>query len=140
MYITLQDMHEYTPEFLNYLKKRMYILGLSYLNSNRNKLQRIDEYLRETVYKGERKSVAYQIILQGLKNFTIKKASSKVIISINDSIKTQYSDVYTLSGLCQLIDQGNLELNPFPIFTYIFEYVREKITQIYVEYTFGVPV
>lgn len=139
MYITLQDMHEYTPVFLNYLKKRMYILGLDYLNKNRGKLVKVDTYLRETVFQGKRKSGAYQIILQGLRNFTIQKASSKVIISINDSVKTQYNDVYTLASICQLIDQGNLELNPFPIFTYVFEYVEERITQIYVEYTFGVP-
>lgn len=139
MYITLEDRQEYTTDFLNYLKKRMLIVGLEYVGQKRQKLIKTDQYLSTYLFKGTRKVNSYQIILSGLKNITFKKANSKVIISINESIKIPYSTTTSLSALCQLIDQGNLELNPFPVFTHVFKYAKEKITDVYSQYTFGVP-
>ena len=138
MYISIQDKQEYTPSFLKYLNKRMIITGLSYMNQKRSKLIPVNNYLKRYVFTGVRKPTAEQIIGAGLNNLQFKKSNSQVIIQINESIKVPQDRTVLLETACRLIDQGNLELNPFPIFTYVFKYVQDNLLQLYEDYSFGV--
>jgi len=99
------------------------MLGLDYLNSKKYKLVKTNQYLRKYIFTGIRKPTAEQIIVSGLNNFTFKRSNSKLVIAINESLKVPQVDTMLLSTACQLIDYGNIEMTPFPIFTYVFDYV-----------------
>lgn len=138
MYISIEDKKEYTQDFLKYLNKRMLTLGLTYMNQKRSKLIPVNNYLKESVFTGVRRPTAQQIIVAGLNNFQFKRTNSKLIIQINPSIKVPQVNSMLLETACKIIDQGNLELTPFPIFTYVFNYVKDNLLDIYSDYTFGV--
>ena len=139
MYITIDSNQKYTNDFLNYVKNRMFILGMNYLNEHRQKLTAVTEYLQSNLFTGVRKPTAEQIIVSGLKNIIYKRISDKIIFSIDEVRRVPQNDEFQLSTMCQLIDQGNLELQPFQIFTYVFQYVLMNMSSIYSDYTFGVP-
>ena len=101
----------------------MIIIGLSYMNQKRSKLIPVNNYLQRYLFTGVRKPTAEQIIVAGLNNLQFKKSNSQVIIQINESIKVPQDRTVLLETACRLIDQGNLELNPFPVFTHVFKYV-----------------
>ena len=139
MYINVQDKKEYTQDFINYLNKRMVLKGMEYLNQKRAKLASVNNYLKQIVFTGIRKPTAEQIVISGLNNFMFRKVGGKLIISINESVKVPQNDSFLLSSICQLIDQGNLEITPFPVFTYVLNYVLNNLSQIYLEYVLGIP-
>lgn len=139
MYINIKNDDEYTDDFLNFLKKRMILIGLEYLKNHRKKLLLTNQYLNNNVFKGIRKPSSEQIIIQGLNNIIFKKYYNKIIISIDNVIDVPQCNYINLFNICRLIDQGNIELQPFPIFTYIFDYAKNNIKRIYVDYSYGLP-
>lgn len=138
MYIKLEDRKEYTNEFLSYLKKRMIIFGMDYLNKNKMKLLPISNYLKEKIFTGKRKFTAEQIILQGLNNIEFKRINDYILVQINPNVNVPQFDKFKLISICKLIDQGNVEITPFPVFTETFKYVEENQSILYSSFSLGI--
>ena len=138
MYITIDNTLEFTDDFLRWLIRRMFVIGLDYVSNHKQKLLPIDSYLK--TFFDKRKYTAQEIIVAGLKNMTISHNQKQSIISINNNTKVPRTDKVLLHKVCQLINYGNMELRPFPIFTYVFEYVSNNINDLYNEYLSGIIV
>lgn len=139
MYILLQNKKEYTNDFLNYVIKMMFMIGLGYLNNIKQKLPAMDVYINEN-YRLRRKLFSYQIIISGLKNIIFKRTDGDIILKIDDVTKIPYEPNITLVSVCKLINDGNMELEPTNIFKNVFSYVKENIDNIYERYVLGIPV
>ena len=137
MQLQINNKKQYTDDFFRWLLQRIFIVGCIYLNENKNRLIKIDSYL-ENVISGKRKYKAADIILSGLRNLQVFHNKQKIIISINKRVKLPRNDAFLLSTVCQLINYGNLELKQFPIFTYIFNYIKDNIDDLYGDYSMGV--
>ena len=139
MYINIKNKSEYSEEFLDFLKKRMIRIGLSYLSKNDSKLIKMSDYLRNNIFTGIRKPKADQIIISGLSNIKFREFKDNIIISIDETVNVPQNDQYKLIDICNLINSGNIEVNPFPIFTYVFDYVKNNLKDIYNDYWYGMP-
>ena len=135
MYITIDNI--YSEDFLKWLMKRMFFIGLDYVNSHKEQLKPLDEYLSKSI-QGKRKYSALNIIIAGLRNLTITHNKNQSIISINERTKLPLSNKILLYTVCKLINYGSLDLKPFPVFTYVFDYVANNIIKLYNEYELGV--
>lgn len=138
MYITIDNTFEFTDDFLKWLIRRMFIIGLQYVANHKQKLLPIDSYLK--TFFDKRKYTAQEIIVAGLRNLTISHNQKQSRISINNNTKVPRTDKILLHNVCQLINYGNMELRPFPVFTYVFEYVANNISDLYNEYLSGIIV
>ena len=136
MYIKIGKTEDITDDFLSFLGNRMFNMGFSELQSNRSRLKRFDDYF-DTIFVGPRKIKAYDIIVSGLKNLVVEKTNDSIHIFINRNVKVPLTRDLTLYVMCMLIDKGNIELEPFPIFTKLFEYVDDNIDGILAEYSYG---
>lgn len=136
MYIVIENKEKYTDQFLIVLKNQMFIFGMGYLAANKKRLVPIDNYLN-SIYTWKRKLYSYNIIVAGLKNIVFKRTQKRIIIYINDVVKLPLNNKIRLQTLCKLIDNGNLELSPLPVFKKTFEWVINDIDEIYSNYENG---
>ena len=139
MYIILDNKKEYTNDFLNYVIRMMFMVGLSQLNNIKEKLPAIDQYLGK-IYNSRRTFFSYQIIISGLKNIIFKRTDKDIVLKIDDITKVPYLPNVTLVSVCKLIDEGNIEIEPTHIFRDVFSYVKENIDNIYERYDLGIPI
>ena len=54
-----------------------------------------------------------------------------IIIEINPMIKVPYFDNIPLVDVCKLINYGNSELNPYPIFSQAFLETKKNLRNLY---------
>ena len=90
MYIILDNKKEYTNDFLNYVIRMMFMVGLSQLNNIKEKLPAIDQYLGK-IYNSRRTFFSYQIIISGLKNIIFKRTDKDIVLKIDDITKIPYT-------------------------------------------------
>ena len=137
MYISLKKQKNLTDDFLKFLINRIFVVGLKYIKDKENKLSPLDEKLK--LYFPEiKQKKAKQIIIIGLKNLIVRKTENEILISINETTKIPMNTKYLLKDVCQFIDKGNIDTQPFGIFTYVFNYVCENFNKLYEEYSYGV--
>ena len=137
MYIQIDKIEEIPDDFLVWLKDRIYIEGMSYLNQNKQRLKAFDRYF-DQIFVSPRKITAVNTIVSGLKNIVIEKVQGGIHIYINRNVKIPMTRNITLHSLCMLIDQGNVELQPFPIFTYVTNKVKDNLVSLFTQYVYGV--
>lgn len=74
-----------------------------------------------------------KILIQGVNNLEYKKIENNYEISINPNIIC--SEVPAkLIDICALINYGNLEISPYPIFDIVMDKLGEYIPILYAEY------
>ena len=114
-------------KFLARFIRHMYIREL-----NLKKLIRADRYLSEEVTKGNKRRIrAYETVVRGFNNLHCVNTSKTVVIEINPIVKVPYYDNVSLESVCKLINSGNSDLNPYPIFTDVFTKVVKNINKLY---------
>lgn len=92
-----------------------------YLNLNPDLLKNWDIYLSSN-YKWERdaNNNVLNILIQGINNLKVYNLDEEYIISINPN-QVVPGTTAKLYDLCSLINYGNLEMPPYPIFKKSFE-------------------
>lgn len=137
MYIKIDNVDDIPVDLLDQLKHRIFIDGMSYVSQNRHKLPVFDEYF-DQIFISPRKIRAYDIIVSGLRNVIIEKTQGGIHIVIDRNVKIPMTRNITLYSVCMLIDQGNLELKPFPVFSTVFDNIKNNFENIITQYYYGV--
>ena len=109
---------------------------LFYLNLNPYLLKNWDEYF-ESIYKWEEEDtpkLTLEILLCGIKNLRLMEMGGDYIITI-DSNQNMPGTTAKLYDLCSLINYGNLEMPPYPIFEDTFKQIKPIIPLLFEEYT-----
>ena len=78
---------------------------------------------------------AYDICLTAFYNLKLIDYKPIYLLKIDEVIKLPNTNI-KLIELCKLIDNGNIGLKAYPIFTKVFKYVQEHVEEYYAEYTF----
>ena len=123
MYIVIEKEEDITNDFIRWLLNRIYLNGLAELSVGKQRLQRFDDFFDE-MFKGPRKIRAYDVIVSGFKNMSSWQTGGKIYIGLNPKVKVPLTQTIPLYAVCQLIDKGNMELQPYPIFTKVLQEVQ----------------
>ena len=133
----IDTQNQYTKDLLEYLKDKL----REYFNSivDYDKLVPFEIYINELPkYKSLFKKyiTAYEICNAALYNIEILSTSQTHVLRINPVEKLLNTPI-KIEELCKLINNGNLYLKAYPIFTKIFQYAQRNVDKIYSEYTLG---
>jgi len=102
MYITLNNDPKYTNAFLQFVLRRILVLGLDYINQNASKMEYVNTFLNDMF---ERTDIqAKYIICLALNNLAYRRINDKIDISIKEGIKTPFSASISLEMVCKMID------------------------------------
>lgn len=125
MKIILKREYEYS--FVNAIKRK--IIRDIKLSINHAKLVQIDKYFSEVLLLDYS---ARDIINFSLKHIIIVIYEDKYELKIDNNI--YYKDNVKLIDLVKLINFGNLELRPYPIYTKEFNKITDNIDNLYLMY------
>lgn len=126
--------NKYDVEFIDVLIRK--IRNLFFERLNRNKLIPFEVFINEnpefnSLYK--KSFSAYEICLTAMYNLKVIKYGIMYNIEIDSTAKLPGTDI-KLIQLCELINDGNLVLKAYPIFSDVFKEIQSKIEEYYAEY------
>lgn len=133
---------EYSPvmdqtEFLDLLIEKIQEQVEDEIKRNKKKLIRWDDYLDTNLQFKQlyNKDVPTADIIEiGVKNLINRKVSSFLYIMINPNI--MLSNRLSLSDFCNMVEQGNLEMDGVDIFSTVFQNVKKSIDGIILAYQY----
>ena len=131
--ITDKD-NKYTYDFLEYVKSKC--RDIYYEKVNVKKLKPFEVYINELPeYKSLMKKYisANEICISGLYNIMILHYGQNIVFKIDENNLLPNTKIKIIE-LCKLINNGNLLLKPYPIFTEIFDEIQKNIEVYYAEY------
>lgn len=126
--------NKYTDSFLEYVKSRC--RDIYYKKVNLKKLKPFETYINELPeYKSLMKKYisSNEICITGLYNIMICRYGQTIVLKIDENSFLPNTRIKIIE-LCKLINNGNLLLKPYPIFTEIFDEIKENIEVYYAEY------
>lgn len=126
MRILIQSNDVYTANFVKFSIRWIRTYGISSIN--KKKLLKSTKYF-QTILKDDTIS-SYDIVVTGFRNLVFRRIRDGFIIEINPNIPYKMTNA-KLDVLCKTIDQGNLELKQYPIFTDTFQFYCDKIKEVY---------
>ena len=133
--ILISDIeNKYTDDFFEFVKYKMREYFYSHLDYK--KLEPFDIFINENPkYKSifNKHISAYDICISALYNIEILRFGKNIVLKIDENAVIPNTN-RKLIELCKLINEGNLVLKAYPIFTDIFNYVKNNIEEIYIEY------
>ena len=109
------------------------ISQILYSQIDRNYIKHIDKYLS---VKYDKQISATQIIKYALNHLIIEKHQDQFQVTINPNVFIKEINA-KLYDICALINYGNLELAPYPIFDKTMEKLASFIPMLYRKYKFG---
>ena len=118
MFLAISNASE---EFGNWLLQDMKKTFKTQVNCK--KLESFQHYLQE--YLNINIS-AISVYNNGIDNLILKKNDDVLVIQISDK---SYLNNIKILNLCKLINYGNAEITPYPIFTQIFDKYAENISE-----------
>lgn len=136
-YLTLnKDVDE---KFIEYLVRTIKIYGLSHLDDRR--LNAWTEYLN-SIYDTNttRKLNARDIVVAGFSNIVYKKFPSSYHILIDETKKVPYTTNILLYKICNMINNGTLDMKGYTIFDDTYSYIINNIRHIKLKYELGIPI
>lgn len=125
---------KYTDDFLNYVLAKF--KDIYYEIVDERKLAPFEVYINELPrYKSLMKNhiSAKEICITALYNIRILHYRQDVIFKIDETVYLPNTRI-KLIELCKLINDGTLLLRSYPIFTEIFDWVKDNIEVYYAEY------
>lgn len=138
MKIIIDDVeNKYTDKFLSYLKSKFF--NVFYKKINYKKLEPFEIYINELPkYKSLMRNYisANEICISGLYNIMVLRYGQTIVLKINENIFLPNTRI-KLIELCKLINEGNLLLRPYPIFTEVFDEIKKDIEKYYASYALG---
>lgn len=126
MRILIRSNDVYTANFVKFSIRWIRTYGISSIN--KKKLLKSTKYF-QTILKDDTIS-SYDIVVTGFRNLVFRRIRDGFIIEINPNIPYKMTNA-KLDVLCKTIDQGNLELKQYPIFTDTFQFYCDKIKEVY---------
>ena len=133
--ILISDIEDkYTDDFFEFVKYKMRDYFYNHLKDK--KLEPFDIFINEnpkyqSIFKKHISS--YDICISALYNINVLRFGKNIVLKIDENALIPNTNI-KLIELCKLINEGNLVLKAYPIFTEIFKYVKDKIDEIYIEY------
>lgn len=138
MKILITDVeNKYTEGFFDFLIRKTQTRFFE--NLNVKKLESFEVFINESPrYKSLfRKYIsAYDICVTALHNLKVLRYETLSSIVIDNTVLMPGTSIKVLE-LCKLIDEGNLGLKAYPIFSNTFKEVQGEIETYYAEYVFG---
>lgn len=125
---------KYTDDFLNYILAKF--RDIYYEIVDGRKLAPFEVYINELPeYKSVFKKYmsAYEICLMALYNIVVLKYDSSYVLKIDETQKIPQTNIKIIE-ICKLINNGNIMLKAYPIFTDVFKYVQTHVENYYAEY------
>lgn len=126
MRILIHSNDVYTANFVKFSIRWIRTYGISSIN--KKKLLKSTKYF-QTILKDDTIS-SYDVVVTGFRNLVFRRIRDGFIIEINPNIPYKMTNA-KLDVLCKTIDQGNLELKQYPIFTDTFQFYCNKIKEVY---------
>ena len=128
------EENKYTDDFFEFVKYKMREYFYSHLEYK--KLEPFDIFINEmqkyqSIFK--KHISAYDICISVLYNVIVLRFGKNIVLKIDENAVIPNTN-RKLIELCKLINEGNLVLKAYPIFTDIFNYVKNNIEEIYIEY------
>ncbi len=122
-------------DFISYLKREMQ----SYINNSiiSSKLIHFDKYFLDNkdIFSENNKVLsARQIIISGSQHFVIREFPKRFEISVDKNQVMPNFNTFKIYDLCCLINDGNLEVEPYPIFNDCINYINQHINELYYMY------
>lgn len=133
----IDNNHKYTDEFLDFLIQK--IRDKFTKDVKIEKLEPFEIYINELPrYKSIFKKYmpAYEICLMALYNIVVIKYDSSYVLKIDETQKIPQTNIKIIE-ICKLINNGNIMLKAYPIFTDVFKYVQTHVENYYAEYVLG---
>ena len=120
LYIKKEQFSHLDIDIIDFIMPEIY--RFFYLNLNPDLLKNWDKYLnfKYNWYGEDNKNNILDILMQGINNLKIYSLDEEYIISINPN-QVVSGTTAKLYDLCSLINYGNLEMPPYPIFKKSFE-------------------
>ena len=121
--------------YLQYVVKKLQQLIFKSIISD--KLIQFNKYFndnKEIFSENGRILDAKTIILTGANNFKIATYPLHYVIEMDKNQKMPNFTTFKVYDLCSLINDGNLELKPYPIFTDCIKYINTHINNMYEVY------
>jgi len=118
-------------EFLEFVLLKMKQRLYSQLDVN--KLRKAEEFFNKySRYKSVYKKYisAREVVISGILNIEYKVTGNKIVFEIN-SVQIFPSTDAKLYEMCKLINNGNLLLRGYPIFSSTFDYFKEHLNEYY---------
>lgn len=125
---------KFDNDFFNVVKEKL--LDLYYEKVNVEKLLPFEEYINELPkYKSLLKNYIYatEICQIAFYNVVMLRFGDNITIKIDEKVRLPNTNI-KLIDLCKLINNGNLKLQAYPIFTEIFDEAKKNIEKYYIEY------
>ena len=125
---------KYTDEFFDFVKEK--IRSYFYTHVKVKKLEPFEVFINESPeYKFPlRKYIScYDICIAALYNIVVVRYGRNIVLKIDENSVVPNTNI-KLIDLCKLINEGNLVLKAYPIFTEIFNYVKNNIEDLNLEY------
>ena len=135
MKLTIQKLPEYNRAFIEYVKDYTKRIILKKLNVR--KLITTTKYFYDNI-KGKRKINAFDIVVQAAHNLTIIEYADSFIICVDRNMIVPYFNKTKIVDMCRLINYGNTDIQPYPIFTEVFREVLGKVPALYKAYQMGI--
>ncbi len=120
-----------TRQFIKHLLNIIFIYGKSYLYNDMKRVSKINKYLHETI--PEYKSNTVHVILQGLSHIKIEEYGSYYRLRVDENLMIP-GTIIRVYDICNLVNDGNLEVQGISIFDKSFEYIRDNIKTLYALY------
>lgn len=138
MRIVLTDTeNRFDDKFLNYLKTVLRDKFFELVNYR--KLLPFEIFINGvTRYKSLLKKYISSSEICNIALYNIKVTSTTYSHTLEiDAMATIPNTTIKIKEICSLIDDGNLYLKAYPIFTETFQYVQTNIEEIYAKYALG---
>ena len=108
-----------TEIFISLVDRRRYSLWENYL---------------QKLYRTKRQVNVDKILMQGISNLEFYRRGNDYELSINSNIICSEIPA-KLIDVCALINYGNLEINPYPIFDVVMERLGLELPDLYLSFT-----
>lgn len=133
----IDDNQRFTNDFLNYLQVELRDYFFNVVDYK--KLLPFEIYINELPrYKSLFKKyiTSYEICNSALYNIKILSTKNSHTLTIDDKAILPGTSIKVLE-ICTLINDGNLILKAYPIFTKSFHYIQSNVERLYAEYVLG---
>lgn len=125
---------KYDDEFFDFVKTK--IKNYFYQILNIKRLEPFEIFINKNpkYYSLFKKYIsALDICISAIYNIVVIRYGENIVLKIDENSVVPNTNI-KLINLCKLINEGNLVLKAYPIFTEIFDYVKNNIEKIYAEY------
>ena len=118
--------------FINFIKQKTFGYMATILNID--KLDVYDEYFK---YIHNTDILAKKVIILSMSNLSHDRQETTTTIYINPDLKYPGTNI-NLIDLCKIINNGNLNIPSYPIFTQTFEHIQNNLPKYLDKFIIGI--